>query len=109
MDSLNQGGLPSFSGIMAASREREIDIGGVETLNDLADNPALQFVSPTKLNQSFATLTELGNLRRIRQELQANIDRLPKTNPHTNLTTLNYSVSSLYIQKASFRNRVCKQ
>src|SRR3546814_14950040 len=71
MDSLNQGGLPSFSGIMAASREREIDIGGVETLNDLADNPALKFVSPTKLNQSCATLTELGNRRRIRKELQA--------------------------------------
>src|SRR3546814_5902789 len=76
MDSLNQGGLPSFSGIMAASREREIDIGGVETLNDLADNPALKFVSPTKLNQSCATLTELGNRRRIRQELQSHIDGL---------------------------------
>src|SRR3546814_5237121 len=91
MDSLNQGGLPSFSGIMAASREREIDIGGVETLNDLADNPALKFVSPTKLNQSCATLTELGNRRRIRQELQAHIDGLTKKDANTKLTALHRS------------------
>src|SRR3546814_3920505 len=95
MDSLNQGGLPSFSGIMAASREREIDIGGVETLNDLADNPALKFVSPTKLNQSCATLTELGNRRRIRQELQAHIRSEEHTSELQSLMRISYAVFCL--------------
>lgn len=66
---LKNGDIPSFSALGALAQQRNVDIGGIHALTELASDPSVRYCTAQMFEQSVKRLSQMAIKRTLRDQL----------------------------------------